>query len=166
MNYYEILQISVNASEEVVRASYKAMCKKYHPDVFKDGGSKMRQVNEAYEVLSDSKKRAEYDVELERIRINTESKMNESSESKLKENKEDAKFDEESEKKISITGIFIVDMLLVAVGGIGYVVFQIIYFGFSIALLLLIIGFFTGHSQELIGEVFEWLKGIVNTWMN
>ena len=52
MNYYEILQVSENASEEVIRMAYKALAKKYHPDVF-DGDSKiaeqkMKEINEAY----------------------------------------------------------------------------------------------------------------------
>ena len=65
MNYYEILQVSENASEEVIRMAYKALAKKYHPDVFdgdpKIAEHKMKELNEAYEVLSNQPKRMEYD---------------------------------------------------------------------------------------------------------
>ena len=65
MTYYDILQVSENASEEVIRMAYKALAKKYHPDVFegvpKMAEQKMKEINEAYEVLSDNQKRAEYD---------------------------------------------------------------------------------------------------------
>lgn len=70
MNYYEILEITNNASDEVIKASYKALVKKYHPDnvnnlsVSKD----ISLINEAYEVLSNPIKRREYD---ERIKVDT-----------------------------------------------------------------------------------------------
>ena len=65
MTYYDILQVSENASEEVIRMAYKALAKKYHPDVFdgdpKIAEQKMKELNEAYEVLSNEQKRMEYD---------------------------------------------------------------------------------------------------------
>lgn len=65
MTYYDILQVSENASEEVIRMAYKALAKKYHPDVFdgdpKIAEQKMKELNEAYEVLSNQQKRMEYD---------------------------------------------------------------------------------------------------------
>ena len=68
MTYYDILQVSENASEEVIRMAYKALAKKYHPDVFegdpKIAEQKMKEINEAYEVLSNNQKRAEYDASL------------------------------------------------------------------------------------------------------
>lgn len=64
MNYYEILEISEDASQEVVKAVYKALAKKYHPDCFSGNRqyaeNKMIQINEAYEVLSDEEKRRKY----------------------------------------------------------------------------------------------------------
>lgn len=64
-NYYEILEISEDASQEVIKAVYKALAKKYHPDCY-SGDKKyaekiMAQINEAYETLSDERKRADYD---------------------------------------------------------------------------------------------------------
>lgn len=65
MTYYEILEISETASEEVVRMAYKALAKKYHPDIFQgdpvEAEERMKQINMAYSVLSDSTKRAQYD---------------------------------------------------------------------------------------------------------
>lgn len=65
MNYYEILQVSENASDEVIRMAYKALVKKYHPDVFegdkKIAEEKMKELNEAYEILSNLQKKKEYD---------------------------------------------------------------------------------------------------------
>jgi hypothetical protein len=65
MTYYEMLEISGNASEEVIRMAYKALAKKYHPDVYegdpKEAEEKMKQINEAFEILSDEKKKKQYD---------------------------------------------------------------------------------------------------------
>ena len=64
-NYYRVLQVQPDAPVEVIRASYRTIMRemKRHPDL---GGSafEARVLNEAYEVLSDVKRRAAYDVEL------------------------------------------------------------------------------------------------------
>ena len=59
-NYYEILGVSKEASEEEVKKAYKELAKKYHPDRGGDA-DKFKEINEAHEVLSDDKKRREYD---------------------------------------------------------------------------------------------------------
>lgn len=64
-NYYDILEVSQNASKEVIKAAYKALAKRYHPDTnngqpFRNGID-MVLINEAYEVLSDDIKRKKYD---------------------------------------------------------------------------------------------------------
>lgn len=70
-NYYEILEVSKNASDEIIKKAYITLAKKYHPDMQsteegkKQAESKMIQINEAYEVLKDKEKRAEYDEKLE-----------------------------------------------------------------------------------------------------
>lgn len=66
VTYYEILQISQNANIAVIQASYRALAKLYHPDVNKDASSTLlfQQLQEAYEVLSDPKKRSEYDASI------------------------------------------------------------------------------------------------------
>ena len=74
MNYYEILEVSPNASVEVIRMAYKAQVKKYHPDNYKDNPQyaeeKMALFNEAYDVLADEDKRKAYDAQLKNERNN------------------------------------------------------------------------------------------------
>ncbi len=62
-DYYKILGVPENASQEEIRRRYRELVKKYHPDISKDpdAAKKMAEINEAYQVLSDPKKRAEYD---------------------------------------------------------------------------------------------------------
>ena len=65
VNYYEILEVSEKASKEVIEKAYKALAKKYHPDLNRDNPkeaeSKMKLINEAFEVLMDDSKRANFD---------------------------------------------------------------------------------------------------------
>jgi curved DNA-binding protein CbpA len=69
MNHYEMLEVSANASQEVIRAAYRSLMQRYHPDR-NPGNTETAQrallVNQAYEVLSDANKRAAYDLELKR----------------------------------------------------------------------------------------------------
>lgn len=62
-DYYEILGISKSASEADIKKAYRSLAKKYHPDVNKeaDASEKFKEVQEAYEVLSDTTKRSQYD---------------------------------------------------------------------------------------------------------
>jgi len=63
-DYYEILGVSRDASKEDIKKAYKRLAKKYHPDLNKhdkDAAEKFKEINEAYSVLSDDKKRANYD---------------------------------------------------------------------------------------------------------
>ncbi|MGD9678916.1 MAG: DnaJ domain-containing protein [Vulcanibacillus sp.] len=85
MTYYDLLEVKNNASDEVIRMAYKALAKKYHPDTTMENKEEaeviMKQINEAYEVLTDQDKRRRYDEYLfgksnENEEINKE-KMNE-----------------------------------------------------------------------------------------
>ena len=62
-DYYEILQVSPNAEPEVIAAAYRRLARKYHPDAYAaaDATDRMKELNEAYEVLGDPPRRAEYD---------------------------------------------------------------------------------------------------------
>ena len=76
-NYYQILEVDVNASFEVIEKAYKTLVKKYHPDLQEnslknDSEAKLKLINEAYEVLSNEKKRKNYDLALQQEEIEKE----------------------------------------------------------------------------------------------
>ncbi|WP_039047207.1 J domain-containing protein [Acinetobacter junii] len=73
MNLYEVLHVSENAPEEVIRLAYKGLAQKFHPDRYKgvDANEKMVLLRKAYETLTDETKRAEYDKYLHDIRAKT-----------------------------------------------------------------------------------------------
>jgi|SRR5579864_610461 len=63
-DYYETLGVSKNATEDEIKSAFRKLARKHHPDVAKDkktAEEKFKQINEAYEVLSDPEKRKKYD---------------------------------------------------------------------------------------------------------
>jgi len=64
MDYYEVLGVKNNASQEEIRKTYRQLSLKYHPDRNTDPSAteKYKQINEAYETLSDTAERAKYDM--------------------------------------------------------------------------------------------------------
>ena len=63
-DYYEVMGVPKNATEAEIKKAYRGLAKKYHPDLHpgdKEAEAKFKEINEAYEVLSDKDKRARYD---------------------------------------------------------------------------------------------------------
>lgn len=72
-NYYEILEVDQKASKEVIEKAYKVLAKKYHPDLQEEKNKKraeekIKNLNEAYEILSDENKKAKYDEKLKQMK--------------------------------------------------------------------------------------------------
>ncbi|MGE5053016.1 MAG: J domain-containing protein [Acidobacteriota bacterium] len=75
LTHYETLGISSTAKPEQIKSSYRALVKRFHPDLFPGGseaqaqaGERLIKINAAYSVLSNPQKRAAYDTRLTRAR--------------------------------------------------------------------------------------------------
>lgn len=73
-NYYEILELNPKASKEVIDKAYKALAKKYHPDLYsgtqkQEAEKRLKDINEAYYILSDEFLKEQYDAELKKASI-------------------------------------------------------------------------------------------------
>lgn len=66
-NYYDVLGVTREASAEQIKKAYRKLARKYHPDVSKedDAETRMQEVNVAYDTLSDTAKKQEYDFQLD-----------------------------------------------------------------------------------------------------
>lgn len=75
MTHYEILGVSKNASQEEIRNAYKKLIKRYHPDLYQGDKAfaerKTQEINEAYDTLSDSTKKYDYDLSITPINRTT-----------------------------------------------------------------------------------------------
>jgi len=76
-DYYELLEVSKNASDDTIKKVFRMLIKKNHPDLFEGeektkAEEKVKELNEAYETLSDKGKREKYNEELEQNNVNTD----------------------------------------------------------------------------------------------
>ena len=64
IDYYKVLDIPKNSSEKDIKKAYRKLARKYHPDVNKDpkAEDKFKEINSAYEILSDKEKKSQYDM--------------------------------------------------------------------------------------------------------
>ncbi len=127
-NYYEILEVNEHASKEIIEKAYKVLAKKNHPDLYvgelrRNAELKLRDINEAYKILSDDFLREQYDNEIQKEKIeqyikehteNTNTRKN--TNNKRRNNKDTKKQQKENENNIRVTGmaanIELVKMLL------------------------------------------------------
>ena len=84
-DYYGILEVNEKASQEIIEKAYKTLVKKYHPDLYssvqkREAEMKLKYINEAYNILSDSFLRAQYDLELQKEKIRAQTSRNVSEE--------------------------------------------------------------------------------------
>lgn len=127
VSYYELLEVRDDASQEVIAMAYKALCRKYHPDVYrgpKDVATElMQRINEAYETLSDPDRRMKYDLLLKYSR-NNEQYSESKSDTRQKDYGHDAGnstgHSESGKKSAKKTALFAV--LLVLIVGVVYLI--------------------------------------------
>ena len=86
-DYYGILEVNEKASQEIIEKAYKTLVKKYHPDLYssvqkKDAEMKLKDINEAYHILSDNFLRSQYDLELQKARDRVQTASNETIENR------------------------------------------------------------------------------------
>ena len=80
-DYYGILEVNEKASQEIIEKAYKTLVKKYHPDLYssvekREAERKLKDINEAYNILSDTFLRSQYDLELQKERIQAQTRRN------------------------------------------------------------------------------------------
>lgn len=91
-NYYDILQVNQNASPEIIEKAYKTLAKKYHPDLQPEENKKqaeeiLKDINEAYKILSNPISKANYDNSLKENYISEEDYENLYSQNEVLKNK-------------------------------------------------------------------------------
>ena len=76
-NYYQLLEVDINASDEIIDKAYRTLVKKYHPDLQNENNKsiaeeKIKKINTAYDILSNAEKRKAYDENLKNTTISEE----------------------------------------------------------------------------------------------
>ena len=117
-NYYEILEVDKRASKEIIEKAYKVLIKKYHPDLYNGEISpniemKIRDINEAYKILSNDFLREQYDREIkkynseeyiEKNKENYNKNIKDNSESNITENTKGNSVDNENKNNVGSIG--------------------------------------------------------------
>lgn len=116
-NYYEILEVNPKASEEVIEKAYRVLVKKYHPDAYVGekriyAEEQIRNINEAYRILSDEFLREQYDREIEKearlyqTNLNWQAFPNHQTKENRKNMNYNRQEEEETERKVHKVGSF------------------------------------------------------------
>ncbi|MBP5698821.1 MAG: DnaJ domain-containing protein [Alphaproteobacteria bacterium] len=136
-NYYDILEVSQNASNSEITRAYRRRAKKYHPDINPKTEEKFKQISRAYEVLLDKNKRKKYD---ETIDVEQETSAKNTS----------IDIPEIAKRKYSFSTLFIhfLKMLINAFLGLAYmelviciIFIPIAYFNFKYSLNIIVLSF-------------------------
>jgi formylglycine-generating enzyme required for sulfatase activity len=104
-DYYQILEVEPDASQEEIKSQYRFLVQGFHPDKYASAESKvkaeekLKQINEAFAVLKDSAKRAQYDLERQYSKRNSEYQAQSEYERKKREREAKEKEEEEKRKK-------------------------------------------------------------------
>lgn len=181
-NYYEILEVNQKASKEVIEKAYKVLVKKYHPDLHSnskqtDMNKKIREINEAYEVLSNEFLREQYNLELEKQNINQTNNAKKTKTDKNSENKEIEEFNERMKKHKVGSFLGLIELLKelyknkpkrnefkeITKKDIIALVLTIVVI-ILIGIILWYIPFTNGWMRELLFEntIFNWIGGLFN----
>ena len=103
-NYYEILQVKNFAEIEVIKASYKALCKKYHPDVNKEiNPIIMVEINNAYDVLGKPLEKEKYDKMLKEFLLQKENDNKHSDDYNVRNYEQNIYTDSDKNKLFSVS---------------------------------------------------------------
>ena len=105
-DYYKILNVNINATNDELKKSFRTLAKKYHPDRNqddKDALRKFQEVNEAYEVLSNEDSRKKYDNERANFKGNNN---NETGKKNSKANNDNKKYQDKSESMENLNKYF------------------------------------------------------------
>lgn len=97
---YEVLEVSETASKEIIDKTYRVLAKKYHPDLQQDGDKKaaeekMKEINEAYDTLSDDTKRQNYDAKLKAEREEEKAREEAARQQQMNQNSQQAYYNQE-----------------------------------------------------------------------
>lgn len=115
-DYYEILEVNNKASKEVIEKAYRVLIKKYHPDLYTGeekikAENRIKDVNEAYRILSDEFLKEQYDLELQKEKQEREQNFSRTSRKRESKIVEDSAQPEVEEKNRIGTFMGIVDVI-------------------------------------------------------